>query len=378
MVVRYPIYFSQFCCAAGACPDTCCQGWDISIDKATLVRYKKIPGRRGKEIRRGVDLKRGCLVFENGVCPFLDVSCLCSLQKEGGIQMLPKACRLYPRHAEEYGSRREWSLSFSCPEAVRLILNRREPISFVEKTLKDSGEADPETDPAFLELLMEIRRIAIEIGQDRTHPLENRMAAVLALARDIQGRLLRGRDPDSLDEVRVYLERFTRRPGTAEKKFKDRCRSLRKSEKERENLLLKYRDTFYEFAVIEKKWKRILGRLRRWEAEGRRGGSKEKGKNFRLAFEHILVSCLDLYIPGAVYDGDLLSKVKSAVYHCIALRMLEEVLGAPAETFLHIYAREIEHAAENLEHLERMLRTRTEFTVEAMIACILPPEEYAK
>lgn len=89
-----------------------------------------------------------------------------------------------------------------------------------------------------------------------------------------------------------------------------------------------------------------------------------------LPYEHILVSYLDLYLPGAVYDGDVLSKVKLAVYHCLALHMLEGALGIPLERLIHIYAREIEHSAGNLEYLEEMVKNRQEFDVNEMIASV--------
>ncbi len=370
MVVRYPLYLSKFQCAAGACPDTCCQGWDISIDPKTLACYRRACGNLGRRIHQGVDFKRGCLVFQNGVCPFLDGSGLCSLQKEGGVHMISKACRLYPRHVEEYGSRREWSLSFSCPEVARIILSRQEPIIFAEKMSVGKGRPDSEIDRDFLEVLLEIRRVAIEIGQDRKFTMERRMAMVLAFVHDVQKRLDSGKRENSLGKIRKYLERFCCRTEAADKKFEERCRALQKSERDRENLLLKYRDTFYEFAVIENKWKKILSRLRRWEAGGRCMEKDSSKAACGLPYEHILVSYLDLYLPGAVYDGDVLSKVKLAVYHCLALHMLEGALGIPLERLIHIYAREIEHSAGNLEYLEEMVKNRQEFDVNEMIASV--------
>ena len=35
MILRYPSYYDKFRCIAGACPNTCCAGWEIDIDDET-------------------------------------------------------------------------------------------------------------------------------------------------------------------------------------------------------------------------------------------------------------------------------------------------------------------------------------------------------
>ena len=42
--MRYlkPHFYDQFVCTAGDCPDTCCAGWQIVIDKETLKKYTKV------------------------------------------------------------------------------------------------------------------------------------------------------------------------------------------------------------------------------------------------------------------------------------------------------------------------------------------------
>ena len=41
--MRYlkPHFYDKFVCTAGACPDTCCAGWQIVIDEDSLERYKR-------------------------------------------------------------------------------------------------------------------------------------------------------------------------------------------------------------------------------------------------------------------------------------------------------------------------------------------------
>ena len=36
MLYTIPDYYHEFSCIAGACPDTCCAGWQIVIDSASM------------------------------------------------------------------------------------------------------------------------------------------------------------------------------------------------------------------------------------------------------------------------------------------------------------------------------------------------------
>ena len=40
MQFTFPNYYKEFSCIAGACPDTCCAGWQILIDDKTLKKYR--------------------------------------------------------------------------------------------------------------------------------------------------------------------------------------------------------------------------------------------------------------------------------------------------------------------------------------------------
>ena len=49
MKLRVPAFYRDFACIAGACPDSCCQGWEVDADPAswritTLCRKVKYAG----------------------------------------------------------------------------------------------------------------------------------------------------------------------------------------------------------------------------------------------------------------------------------------------------------------------------------------------
>ena len=118
--------FASFRCIAGACPDTCCAGWEVDLDEDTLRRYHQLPGALGNEIRSAICQEDDYTFFrlKNGQCPFLNKEKLCRLILALGEDSLSVTCREHPRFWEEYGNTRETCLSISCPEAARLLLVR--------------------------------------------------------------------------------------------------------------------------------------------------------------------------------------------------------------------------------------------------------------
>ena len=44
MQYTIPDYYHEFTCVAGKCEDTCCAGWQIVADEASLENYKNETG----------------------------------------------------------------------------------------------------------------------------------------------------------------------------------------------------------------------------------------------------------------------------------------------------------------------------------------------
>lgn len=106
--------------------------------------------------------------------------------------------------------------------------------------------------------------------------------------------------------------------------------------------------------------------------ENMRQERKRKDSQKPERYEHILVSYLDLYLLGAVYDDDLFTKAEMAVFHCFMLQRMETYLEESLPKLLYLYGREIEHSKENLEYLEKRLASEGQKGFWDMIGCILP------
>ena len=55
MQITRPDFYKEFSCIAGACPDTCCAGWQIMIDEKSLKKYKKFKGTFRNRLHNDID-----------------------------------------------------------------------------------------------------------------------------------------------------------------------------------------------------------------------------------------------------------------------------------------------------------------------------------
>ncbi len=134
-------YYKEFRCLGGACPVSCCKGWNIALDEKTYENYRKAKGIRGVLLRASLTLLDGRLPAMRNIghsCPHHTREGLCRFQKKGEPEYMPKVCRVYPRRGVWYGDCTEVMFELSCVEAARLFLRHTTRQRFCEL---------PETDP---------------------------------------------------------------------------------------------------------------------------------------------------------------------------------------------------------------------------------------
>ena len=66
MLYIRPDYYNKFKCTADKCEATCCAGWQIVIDDASLERYEKEQSAYGDVLRERIDWVEG--VFKQDSC----------------------------------------------------------------------------------------------------------------------------------------------------------------------------------------------------------------------------------------------------------------------------------------------------------------------
>ena len=374
MIIHYPGYYKKFHCLAGECPDTCCIGWEITVDRETEKTYQKL--RKGKSelaerLRRSV--RRRLIIPDGDRCPFLAGDGLCDLCREYGEAAMTRTCRRYPRHVEDFGDIHEVELLCSCPEAARLILS--EDFRLITRNMPERKGNTDGIDEERLALWFSVREQVFAMAGDRRMPLWARMRRILAFCHDVQGRLRRedtagvealveraketacrrnGADPvpdlidgdKTGDHLQTKEERMTERnvPGRL-KEADHREKDWEKTNdvytpgkadmhnlEERFSLMADFFAEFASLSPIGHGFPELLERSRTflYHSEDSRSRYEERQQEFRrnmpeteVCTERLLFYFLYSFVMPGFYDGDLYTKAKMAVLGAVAAEELE-------------------------------------------------------
>ena len=209
MRVRVPDYFDGFSCLAGACPHSCCIGWEVVLDEDTVRRYQQLPGALGERLRdaMALDGEDVCFPLDGRRCPFLNQENLCDIHCALGPEATSVTCREHPRFIEDYGPFQEITLSAACPKANELLLGSRDPLTFLERQDNQSTEDGDE----WLDWLVPLRDRLLDLLRDRSRSLKARLRDFLLITGEAQhywtAKTWRSWPPSARD-----LGRFLRKP----------------------------------------------------------------------------------------------------------------------------------------------------------------------
>ena len=363
MEIRYPNYYKKFQCIAGDCPDTCCAGWEIPVDGARDKRYRAaVAGGpiQNKAFARKLKkhIRQGRIINEDVTCPFLNEDRLCEMYLELGPESLCHTCKRHPRHLEDYGNLHEMVLLLSCPEVARLVIEENDGGFYTRDLPERQGNMDG-IDEELLEALLQVREVIWAINRDDTMTIHQRMAYALSLGHDVQRRI-RNKE---LEQIGNVLQTYTR--NDAPKRFlaqwkMEGSKRLSTAENCAETgsfLLDTLQDTFSNLEPIYRDWKKLMGiPLGNGEPEKQ---TEDPDQPWSHVFEYYVYS----FVLSALYDEDLLSKVKMAV--CCTLLSRELYCACKQrdpETDLadicHAVARQIENSDSNRQTLEQSMKQK--------------------
>lgn len=393
MLYIIPDYYKEFECIADKCEDTCCAGWQIVIDKKTLKKYRKIKGNFRKQILKNVDWFQGTFKQDKDKrCAFLNEKNLCNLYLSQGEEGFCKTCREYPRHTEEFEGVREVTLSISCPEVARILMNRMEPVTFLSYE-KEGEEEFEDFDPFFYSILEDARKEMIAILQNRDLTIVDRILLILGMAHDMQGRMNRQEMFDCSDVIHKYT---TDKALQFVKNYQQKS-NRKQAEAEFAHTMFQH---LYELELLREEWgillketedllyrdKESYGKmkeefqnyLKTMEVSEKQNNKEANGNtiseneyldintkiNISIHLEQLLVYFLFTYFPGAVYDGEIYAKVQLAVY-CVWMiweiwmaRWLKNEKNLDLEEMTELvyrFSREVEHSDLNLREIEKIL-----------------------
>lgn len=345
----YPDFYPQFHCLAGDCPDTCCKDWEVVIDSQAMRFYESVGGELGERLKEAFCERDGETCFrlreEDGKCVLLTPDGLCPLQTAFGEQGLCTVCASHPRFLEEYGAVQEITLSVSCPEAARLLLEHPEPIRFLTKQTEEAVDTPNALDPERYFAVRQLRDAAIRLAQDRSRSIRDRLSLILLLCVRAEPLL----EKRKYGAMQTICMRFLTHD--AQERQLLRLRRLRRKSADFFPMWLLLRNMEHltaEFPVLLEQGTHAprpdAAFFGRWSGQ----------------LENLTVYFLFRYLLKAAAGGSVMEKAGACVFHVLAIERLFALLPEQTPQSLQrlcgLYSKEVEHAEENLQTLYRALR----------------------
>ncbi len=315
MIIVTPHFYKDFKCIAGACPDSCCQGWEVDADDASLEYYGTLS--TDLEIKQRIDSVLCKDEFGNTIfrladkkrCPFLNNENLCDMHIAIGGEHTPYTCRTFPRFINDFGGTRELGVSFSCPVAADMMHELKEPMTFASECNDELPQLNDIDAQAYF-YLKKARERAYEIIKDRSISMKSRLSNLLDYACDVQ------------QDLEPYEQ------GSDDTSFFD---------------------VFRNPELINPEWTQKVDKA-------------VEGQISDTAFnENIAMYFIFRYFLLAVYDYDVLSKVKMAVIGVL----ISTYFGDDSWT-MHLWSKETEHSQYNMDRYKRLLREAKCLSVEEL------------
>lgn len=387
MKYTVPDYYRQFNCIAKDCEDTCCAGWEITIDSKTLEKYKEVKGGFGNCLMNSIQFHKGAFKQYDQRCAFLNEDHLCDIYTELGPTMLCDTCRTYPRHMEVYEGVRDVSLSMSCPEVARLILSHQERVRFITKEKNRESEQFDDFNSVLFNKLSEARNCIIGTLQNRKLDVNVRAAIGLALAHDLQNRIN--------SQAYYTMDRLIYRYKTEKiiEHITQKLKQYQCKEEVRFDNIQKQFALLFRLEVLRSEWldgtrlafNQLYGNGLKEYLDNRNQfliymkKNEELGIQYETIVEQLYVYFTYTYFTGAVYDENAYGKMKLAVISPLIIQELCQARwqSTGSLTFsdlvdiVHRFSREVEHSDHNLKKMERQFSKKKEFYFEKILISLL-------
>lgn len=334
MKVVTPDYYSLFKCTAGKCPDNCCIGWEIDVDEDTYDKYLNFGGEFGNRLRSNITTSEDgsrCFRLTPGErCPFLNENNLCDIILNAGENYLCSICENHPRFHNCFGNIRETGIGISCIEAAEIILSKQDKTTFISENT-DEVPYEIDYDENFLDFLIKIRDNIMNILQDRSKSIKQRFFDALVFAEFAQTMADSGDFSDF---------------GTDSFKFSEIC--------EEPSDIKELAKIIKALIPLNDEWKLMINSI------DIHTDIAEFAMKNPVILEQLSVYCIFRHFLSAVYDGDVLSRVKFAVFCCITTILISANSKSFAEAAC-LVSKEIEYCSENIDTI-----LDSSYTYEAM------------
>lgn len=375
MEYTYPDYYKNFKCIGGECEDNCCAaGWQITIDDESLEKYETMEGEIGVRLRNSIDWENGMFEQFEHKCALLNENGLCDVYCDAGEDKMCILCQRYPRHYEEFENVREISLSVSCPEAAKIVLENRGKVGFYTETDEEEEEYE-DFDYLMYTKLLDIREILLDILHERKGSVAHRISKLLDIVHGIQGLI----DNDEIfgideQEQRAVTEQINYRRYTGKMKL-------------RQEYMAEMMQNLHRLEVLRPTWTDFIREVQSilyvyLDAE-EYGKLCEEFDSFygerMQEYEQLMSYFIYTYFCGAVYDYEVESKLRFGIAAVIIIHEMDMAMWYKNKdlTFeeqvglVHNYSMEIEHSDLNLDDMERMVMNNKAFGYRRLLTVLM-------
>lgn len=285
MFICYPDYCPRFRCIADKCSDTCCRGWEICIDEASLERYRQVDDDIGRRLKESIitdDEGAHFVLLDDERCPFLNSSNLCDIYIKLGKEALCGICTDHPRFRSFLSDRTEIGVGLCCEAAAEIILTEKKPLHIVPEV--------PFSENMLERAILQIRRMLFKLCESGDPFVALRKCCALAI--EMQDMLA---DSDFSGIAERY-EHFSGYSFISEE-LSD----------------LEVISVLNSMESISGEWDEMLEKL---SAGHYRTDIKAENELLRLA-EYFIFR----HFPEALSDGDIVSKAYFALFAVSAVKM---------------------------------------------------------
>lgn len=317
-----PSYFKKFKCIAGACPDSCCIGWEADLDGEILKKYKTVGGELGERIKNALTKdETDCDIFtlcDNGRCPFLNSKNLCDIQATHGEEYLSKTCAMFPRFFDSFCDITEMGLGFGCPEAARIMFEDDEPFSLTVIDYNGHDDEFDSFDNILTEEIIGMRDVLFTILESKNLSFKEKISLIV---KETIGFQLRFQEEKVYDDTAFGNSDF-----------------------------VLFVQTLKNMEYISAKRKRFIENLEDSEK------AKDMFVTYQKDFENLLKYYLYRYMLAYGFSGDVITPLKLGLFACVVIsRVYASIPDLDKDARIKImysYSKEVEYSDVNMQILD--------------------------
>ena len=259
------------------------------------------------------------------------------------------------------------------------MLGYRDELTFDEKDSNEQVSAYNDIDPLTYMQLRQARIIAYNIVSDRDYTIAERAVLILMFAKDIQHYLDKERD----ELIIGVCKRYAKEDYRESKLYK--ARSIAAKKKDAYLYTRRFFDRFKGMEVINPDWNIYVREVNTFyeKCEDDKAFADivlefdEYYKDNQHEYEQILMYYVYRYFLDAVYDYNVLLKIKGAAAGLLSLKIMDVAdwyLNDKKLDFVrqvdlaHLYSRQYEHSYYNYEEYNKFFMTKRRYGYENLIA----------